>query len=598
MAANTSLNLVDLDFDSLKNSFRNYLRGQSLFKDYDFEGSNMSVLLDLLSYNTYKNAFFVNMAISEGFLDSAQLKSSVLSHTKELNYVPRSSRSAKARVRVDFTVNNPDNQPYIIEKGKLFSTLVKTTAYSFSVPENITVSSSNTSFSFETDIYEGIYLQDSYIFDSTAENPRFKLTNKNCDTRSLTVFVFEDNETLGVQYQLASSLLDLNEISKVYFLQATEDGYYEIIFGDGIVGRKPKNNAVIVLDYRISEGSLANSARVFSCAFDPTNGTDDFTDIVTTTLDISSGGAPVEDIESIRYYAPRNFQIQERTVTTNDYEITLKMHFPEINSVSVYGGETMNPPQFGKVFVSVDISDVDGLPESKKTEYFNFIKRRAPLTIDPIFIEPDYLYLDINTLIKYDIGLTKLTPERIKTLVYDTISIYNKQYLDDFNVSLRYSQLLSDIDNSEPSIISNLTDIRAYKKINPVLGQAQNLEIYFNIPLRNDLPKQESSHPLNDFHAVQSSTLIYNGILCVLEDDGNGLIRLMKFEKNKMIKIADVGTVNYDTGYIQLKNLNISSYDGDSLRIFCRPIDLDISTQKNTILTIEPDGIHLNIQTV
>jgi hypothetical protein len=598
MAANTSLNLVDLDFESLKNSFRNYLRNQSQFKDYDFEGSNMSVLLDLLSYNTYKNAFFINMALSEGFLDSAQLRASVLSHAKELNYVPRSARSAKARVRVDFTVANPDNQPYIIEKGKLFSTLIKNTAFSFAVPETITVSSANNNFSFETDIYEGVYVQDSYVFNTSVENPRFKLTNRNCDTQSLTVVVYEDNETIGNEYKLATTLLDLNELSKVYFLQQTDDGYFEIIFGDGIVGRQPKNNAVILLDYRITEGTIANSARIFSCAFDPTNGVDDFSDLVTTTLEISNGGAPTEDIESIKYYAPRHFQIQERTVTTNDYEIALKTKFPEINAVSVYGGETITPPQFGKVFVAIDISDIDGLPESKKTEYYNFLKKRAPLTINPIFVEPDFLYLNVDSIIRYDIGVSKLTPERIKTLVADTIQLYNEQYLNDFNSTLRYSQLISDINDTELSIVSNITDVTAYKKINPILGTTQNIDISFNIELRNDLPNQMDIHPIDDVHAVESSTFIYSGFTCQLEDDGNGLIRIMRFERDNMIKIVDVGTVNYDTGFIQLKNFNISFYEGESIRIFVRPKDIDIATEKNTILTIEPSAINITIETV
>lgn len=598
MAANTSLNLVDLDFESLKNSFRNYLRNQAQFKDYDFEGSNMSVLLDLMSYNTYKNAFFINMALSEGFLDSAQMRASVLSHAKELNYTPRSARSAKARVRVDFTVANPDNQPYIIEKGQLFSTLVKNTAYSFTVPETITVSSANNNFSFETDIYEGVYVQDSYVFNTNVENARFKLTNKNCDTQSLTVVVYEDNESIGNEYKLATTLLDLNELSKVYFIQQSDDGYYEIIFGDGVVGRQPKNNAIILLDYRITEGTIANSARIFSCAFDPTSGTDDFDNLVTTTLEISNGGAPVEDIESIKYYAPRHFQIQERTVTTNDYEIALKTKFPEINAVSVYGGETVSPPQFGKVFVAIDISDIDGLPESKKTEYYNFLKKRAPLTIDPIFVEPDFLYLNIDSIIRYDIGVSKLTPERIKTLVADTIQLYNEQYLDDFNSTLRYSQLISDINDTELSIVSNITEITAYKKINPVLGVSQNIDINFNIALRNDLPTQDESHPIDDYHAVESSTFIYAGFTCQIEDDGNGLIRIMRYERDRMVKILDVGTVNYDTGFIQLKNFNISLYDGEAIKVYVRPRDIDVSTEKNTILTIEPSSINITVEAV
>jgi hypothetical protein len=598
MASNNSLNLVDLDFNSLKNSFKNYLRNQAQFKDYDFEGSNINVLLDLLAYNTYKNAFYINMSLSESFLDSAQMLTSVLSHSKELNYVPRSYKSSKARVRVDFTVANPENQPYIIEKGSLFSTLIKNTSYSFSTPETVVVSSANNNFSFETDVYEGVYIQDSYIYSDSQENPRFRITNRNCDTTSITVVVYEDNEQIGTNYQLSTTLLDLNELSRVYFLQASENGYYEIIFGDGVVGRKPKNNAVILIDYRISSGSPANSGRVFSAAFNPTGGLDTFSNLVTTTIQTSIGGAEAEDIESIRYYAPRHFQVQERTVTTTDYEIALKTQFPEINAVSVYGGETVSPPQFGKVFVAVDVSDVDGLPESKRDLYYTFLKRRSPLSIDPIFIEPDYLYLYIDTLIKYDVGLTKLTPERIKTIVTQTINTYNQQNLDDFNSTLRYSQLVSEIDNSEPSIISNLTEITAYKKINPIFNSPQNIDVSFNIKLRNDLPKQEDVHPLDDYHALTSSAFTYAGVRCILEDDGDGTIRIMKFEPDRMIKVIDVGSIDYETGFIQITNFNISAYDGSALNLYVLPRDLDVATEKNTILTVEPSGIQIKVQAV
>lgn len=597
MAANSSLNLVDLDFENLKTSFKNYLRNQQQFKDYDFDGSNINVLLDLLAYNTYKNAFYQNMVLSEAFLDSAQLTESVMSHAKELNYVPRSHRSAKARVRVNFEVESPDNQPYVIDKGKFFTTLIKNQVYTFSVPETITVSSSNTQFSFETDIYEGTYTQDSYVFDDTLENPKFRLTNKNADLTSLVVVVIEDNEQIGNQYRLSSTLLDLNETSRVFFVQPAEKGYFDIVFGDNIVGKRPKTGSTVILEYRLSSGPPANSARVFSCGFDPTNGQDEFSGLETTTLDISNGGAFAEDIESVRYYAPRHFQVQERTVTPLDYEITLKTQFPEINAVSVYGGETLNPPQFGKVFVSVDIDEVDGLPDSKKTEYYNFLKRRAPLSIDPVFIEPDFLYLYVNSLIKYDVNLTKLTPERIKTLVTETINLYNQQNLDDFNSTLRYSQLISDIDNSEQSIISNITDVSIYKKLNPRLGTPQNIDVNFYIPLRNDIPNQTDIHPLNDLHAIQSTPFTFAGVKCVIEDDANGILRVMRFEQDRMIKIQNIGTVNYDTGFVQLIGFNISSYEGDAIKIFALPRDRDVSTSKNVILTIEPAGIQLKIQT-
>jgi hypothetical protein len=329
--ANSSLNLVGLDFNTLKNDFKNFLKSQETFKDYDFEGSNISVLMDLLAYNTYKNAFYLNMAVSEAFLDSSQLEASVLSHSKELNYVPRSSRSSRSKIKVDFQASG-DTQPYVIEKGSSFTSTLKNDSYTFTIPESITVSSANTTFSYETYIYEGIYLKESFIVDYNQDMQRFIASNKNIDTESLTVTVYEDGSDLGESYSLASTLLDLNNTSKVFFLQASDLGNYEVIFGDGIIGKKPKDRSTIILDYRISKGSVANGSKEFSTNYDPTNG-DLLETPAITVLEESIGGLEKESLNSVKYYAPRHFQIQERAITPSDYEIILKTKFPEINTI-------------------------------------------------------------------------------------------------------------------------------------------------------------------------------------------------------------------------------------------------------------------------
>lgn len=595
--ANTSINLVDLDFASLKGSFKNYLRDQNQFKDYDFEGSNINILLDLLSYNSYKNAFYLNMLLSESFLDSAQLRNSILSHAKELNYLPRSARSSKARVRIEFEATG-ESAPYIIQKGSPLTTLVKNESYTFTIPETITVSSANTTYSFETDIFEGTYIQDTYTYRQGIENQRFKLTNRNIDTESLTVSVFEDGNEVSDAYKLSTSLLDLDETSKVFFLQPTETGYFEVLFGDNNLGRRPKINSTIVMEYRTSSGELPNGAREFSVDFDPT-GSDElnFTPEV-NTLENSRDGAEEESIESIRYMAPRHFQTQERAITASDYSIALKGQFPEINAVHAYGGEDLSPPQFGKVFIAVDITNVDGFPESKKIEYRNFIDRRSPFGIRPVFVDPEFSYLSVRSKVRYDVNVTSASRETLKSIIKNAIVDFNEEYLNDFNVILRNSKLETEIDDSDASIISSVTRTRIYKKINPRLGLSENFRINFGVPIIDTIPEKEDLHRATDVHALVSSLFIFNSEQVLLEDDGSGNIRIMKTDGFINEKIKNVGKIDYNTGQIEINGLVVDSFQGSSIKLFVTPVDPDVVASQNSILTIEDDEIIIDLEEV
>lgn len=594
--ANSSLNLVGLDFNTLKNDFKNFLRSQDTFKDYDFEGSNISVLMDLLAYNSYKNAFYLNMAVSEAFLDSSQLEASVLSHAKELNYVPRSARSSRCKIRVDFQASG-DTQPYLIEKGSSFTSIIKNDSVIFTIPESITVSSPNTSFNFETYVYEGIYLKESFIVDYNQENQRFIATNKNIDTESLTVTVYEDGNDVGENYSLASTLLGLSNTSKVFFLQASDLGNYEVIFGDGIIGKKPKDRSTIILDYRVSRGIVGNGAKDLSINFDPTGG-DLLETPSLTILEESIGGLERESINSVKYYAPRHFQIQERAVTPSDYEIILKTQFPEINTLSVYGGEEVDPPRFGKVFIAIDVSDVEGIPENRKNEYYSFIKRRSPLSIDPIIVEPIFTYISVTSKVRYNINISKATPERLKSLVTQSITNYNTEYLNDFNTTLRYSKFNSSIDSSDTSIVSNLTELQIYKKIKLQLGVGQNYDINFNVPLINDLPELPDQYLATDRHTITSSVFTFNGIECLIEDNSSGILKIVQLIGDVHKKIIDIGTVNYDTGTLKLINFIPDAFQGNDFKIYAKPRDNDISVGKNTILTIESSEIKVSIEPV
>lgn len=589
-----NLSVIDLDYDNLKTSLKNFLKDQSQFKDYDYDGPNMATLLRLLSYNTYINAFYTNMAVAEGHLDSAQLRSSVISHAKDLNYLPRSIRSSEAKIRAEFEATGA-SQPYTIQKGSLFSAVVKNTSYVFSTPETIVVSSTNNTFSFETNLYEGFFVKDSYVFKTAEE--RFKISNKNVDTRSITVTVYEDGAEIGDTYVLKTTLLDVNNKSKVFFLQATEDGYYEVLFGDNVLGRRPKVNSTIVIDYRISSGPEADGAKLFSMDFDPTSDELNSTPVV-TTLESSKNGQVEEPIESIRYYAPRHFQVQERTVIAGDYSTALKTAFPEINVVASYGGEEANPPRMSKVFVSVDLSNVDGLPDSKVDEYTRFLKGRSPYGIDPIFIEPDYLYLFIDSTIRYDVNITTASPQRIKTLVTNAITDYNDVNLNDFESTFRDSAFCRTIDFADVSIISNITDVKMYKKLNVSLGENTDYIVNFNIPIRDTLPNASSSHIVGREIAFTSDAFVFNGQTVTLEDNGNGILRIIKQEGNRHIEVTKIGTINYSTGEIKLNNLRIDSFNGPALRLYAYPKDKDITSNKNTILSIEASGIDIDVEEI
>ncbi len=597
MANNSSLNLVDLDYDLTLNSLKTFMQGQAQFRDYDFEGSSLNVLLSVLAYNTQKNIFFLNMNVAESFIDSAQLRDSILSHAKALNYTPRSSRSAKANITVTFEATQ-ESQPYIIPKGSSFSTLIKANSFIFSISETLILSSANTTYSFTTDVYEGIYLKDTYVFVGDTENQRFRISNPTVDTDSLTVQVYEDQSVVGTTYVLAHSLLDLNGNSKVYFLQASERGFYEVVFGNGVIGKKPKNNSTVILNYRVSSAGVSNGAKTFALNFDPTGGTQELTNTpIIICNEVASGGTPPESNESIRYIAPRHFQVQERAVIETDAEVLLKEEFPEINAVAVFGGDKVDPPRFGKIFVSVDLTNVDGLPDSKKTEYTNFLRRRCNLAIKPILIEPEFTYIDISGIVRYNVSVSDLSPDNINSLVVQAINTYNDTFLNNFNVTLRYSTLVDTINDTDPSIVSNISTVKLYKKIQPTLLSHNNLVVNFATKLKDSFSLAGvGRYSTNDETTISSSVFRYNNQSVILNDDGNGTVRIVKSDQGFFTKVADIGTIDYETGKINLVNFFINDYDGQSLLIYALPYDLDITAAQNTILGIESERINLDIE--
>lgn len=591
--ANNSISLVSLDFDSFKQSLKTYLRSTPEFKDYDFESSNISVLLDILAYNTYNNSFYLNMIANEMFLDSAQLRDSVISHAKQLNYLPRSYRSSSADLEITINSSDPAKRNITLLKGTGFTSRIGSNTYLFTTDQNIVLTSSNNTFTGEITVYEGDYISEKYVYSDRIEN-KYTIENKNVDIQSLKVVVLEDNGSVVDEYTRATSLLDLDETSKVYFVQAGTNERYDILFGDGVLGKKPKNDSGIIIEYRLSGGSAPNGCRIFRIA-EPIDGE---SNVSITTLSVSSGGAENESIESIKFNAPRSFSAQERAVTAEDYENLLKLYYPEINAVAAYGGEEADPPQYGKVFLSIDLNDVDGLPKTKEEEYKQFLRSRSTVSMEPVFVSPDYTYLYVNSAIKYNINRTGLSPEDMRTLILASMLNFSSTNLNSFGRVFRYSKFISSIDSTDPSIISNQTDVELVKYLTPSLNITQKISVDFKTELADDLPVSAVDHPTGDKHTITSSTFTYNGVRCNIEDDGNGILRIITTSSGNHRLVTNIGTVDYASGKLEIKSFRISSYDGNYMKIYARTKNKDIESYKNVILNILESDVDISIEQV
>lgn len=627
MAANSSFELTSLDFDTNKTSLKNFLRSQSVFKDFDFEGSNINILLDILSYNTFQNSFYINMLANESFLDSAQLRDSIISHAKELNYLPRSNKSSRVEFEPFVIKTTTDVQSLRMPKGTIFSGVVKGVSYNFVtdttyinntpyynseednnwfyiseriVPEDGTPSYITDPFT----AYEGVYQTDTFVMDYTIEDQRFILTDPSIDTDSVTVTVTEDGGARVFDYIFSTTLLDVKNTDPRFFMQPAAGGRYEVVFGDNIIGRRPKNDAVITIEYRVCSGIDGNGVKRFTLDTDVggySGGALAENVIVIAAAETpggSYGGEYAESVAQIRYKAPRYFQTQERAVTVSDYEILLKNQFPEIGAVAVFGGETFDPPLFGKVYISVKIENVDGLPDAKKQEYLKFIAPRSPLAIDPVLITPEILYYKLVSTVNYNINVTSARPDQIRTLVTSAIVDFNDTNLEDFNAILRKSKLINAIDQADQSIVSNETDIQIFKKIVPFLDIDQNVTVKFGVPLFNKGPRLTDDHPISDIHAVTSSEFVYDGEKVVLEDDGDGNLIIVTQSTRLHRKKKTIGTVDYATGTLQIIGFNIESYDGNEVRIYGLPERDDIFVKGNNIFSIGLDELEIDVETV
>jgi hypothetical protein len=529
------------------------------------------------------------MVGNEMFLDSAQLRDTVVSHAKELNYTPQSFRSAQANVDVTITSSDLSKRSIVVPKGTTFTSRSLNRNFTFSVNENIvideyTVSSNTVVFTGRNiSLYEGYYVNDTFTYTYGTQSPLI-ISNKNVDISSINVTVIEDSGATTLVYQRAASLFDLDNNSRVFFVQGAETDSYEIVFGDGVSGRRPKNNSIVTVEYRICNGELPNGCNKFV----PDTSIQNETNIVVTTNASAGGGTVYESIESIKYNAPRHFTTQERAITTEDYETLLKLNFPEINTVTAYGGEDLDPPQFGKVYVSVDLKEVDALPDIKRQEYYRFLKPRSPVSIDPVFVDPEYTYLGVASKVNYNLNVTSLAVDDIKTIVGAAVLQFALNTLNNFNRTFRYSKLIQAIDSSQVSIVSNETDISVIKVVLPVTGKFLTFDVFYNIPLAVEKPTLDATQ-----FSVYSSPIIYKGIKALIRDNGEGSVNVISAASEAVIDT--VGTIDYDMGLLQFSNFKIDDFTGAGIKFYAYPRNKDISTINNVILNIIEEDLSITV---
>jgi hypothetical protein len=584
--------VTNLDFDELKAGLTTYLQGQERFKDYDYEGSNMNVLLDVLSYNTFQNNFYTNMAISEMFLDSAQLRDSVISHAKELNYLPSSRSSAKAVV--DVTLNNSSNPTFVIMPAKTkFHAVCGFETYTFYTKESVTITPSNGEYRFNNlDIYEGEYITE--LFDPSASTTqRYLILNQNIDIKSLEVRIIEND--FSEEYIYSSDLYNRVSTDKSFFLQAHTENSYEIFFGNDVFGVEPKAGSIIEVTYRVTVGEEGNGITSFEAA-----GSIQGFGATISLRTASRGGAERESLKSIRYFAPKAIQVQERAVVGKDYEILLKRSFPEVRTVAVYGGETLDPPQYGRIIISVALQDFSNISTNSREIYRQFLKERSALTVEPIVVPAEFAYFDIKTNISYNTKNTIKSTADIRGLVQSAILDYSDNNLGDFKNTLRFSKLTAMIDDSGESILSNETDLRLILEITPVPDIPDNYSIRFGNPLFVQRDQAQLSTTVQSVEtAVVSSVFVYQGQDAYLRDNGNGTLDILSNAGSTVQFLErNVGTVNYETGLVGIDGFVVDSYVGTAIKFYGNIRTDDIKTPSEHVSFIRPEDIIITITSV
>ena len=590
------LTVTEFDFDEVKNNLKVFMRNQSEFKDYDFEGSGLSALLDVLAYNTHYLGFNANMLANEMFLDSAQLRSSVVSHAKTLGYTTRSSTASKAVVDVFL---NTTNASATMPAGTVFTSSVGNTSYQFVTTQSVTAFNSGSFVQFNNvTIAEGSFVATRYTVDTQNVEQRFVINDDRADTTTLTIKVQNSaTDTGSATYTRATDIAGLTSTSNVYFLQEVEDGKFEVYFGDGILGNAVEDGNIIIMNYVVTNKGAANGASVFSssAAIDTVNS------VNVRTVSSSAGGSEPESIESVKYNAPLDYASQGRCVTTEDYKTYVRQLFANTQAVSVWGGENgsfnsvtgvSDIAEYGKVFISVKSTTGLNLNKIQKSQLVNSLSPYTVASITPVVVDPESLYIILNCNFKYDSNATTSSKESLETLVSNTISTYNTNYLKVFNSVFRHSQFTSLVDNTDNSILSNITTVTLGSFYTPNTAGSFSFTIQFGNPLFNP----HSGHNAAG-GGIIASTGFYiqdNTNEMFFDDDGAGNLRIYYLVSGVRTYHSEVaGTVNYATGLVSANPVYITSVSNvdnnasTAIRLTASPSSTDIVGKRNQIIEID-----------
>ena len=597
MATTTSANetkklqVTELDFDQIKTNLKNFLRNQAEFADFDFEGSGMSVLLDLLAYNTHYLGFNANMLANEMFLDSAALRSSVVSLSKMLGYTPASAIAPEADITV--VLANASGASVTMPAGTKFTTTVGDTQYTYVTNSDKTITPQDGVYTFSNvKIYEGTRVTFQYTADSNNEDQKFIVPNSNADLTTLKVDVQNSSsDTTTLTYTKASSLTGVASDSRVYFTQEVEDGKFEVYFGDGAVGKKIQDGNIVKLTYIVTNKSLSNGANSFSLSGTIAG----FSAQTITVNSNSAGGSEPESIASIKLNAPLQYGSQDRAVTAADYKTLVKQIYPAANAIQVWGGEDNSTPQYGKVFISVKLADGTNLTSVDKTEIETQLGQYAVASVRPTLVDPETTFIVLNTTFKYNSNLTSKDSTTLASEVSTALSNYSTNTLNNFVGVFRYSVVSGVIDDTDPSIISNISTVKVYQKFTPLTSSTASQK--YTISFNNAIYNPHSGHNSTAGGVVSTTGFQLNDDTTVeyyFNDDGAGNIRLYHLVDGQITyDNNNWGTVDYSTGEIVISSAKItgvSNVDGAAstqIRVTVIPSSNDIAPVRGQVLNID-----------
>ncbi len=618
---------TNLDFDQIKTSIKDYLRANSTFSDFDFEGSNFSVLIDTLAYNTYITAFNSNMIVNESFLDSATLRENVVSLARNIGYVPRSRTAARATI--SFTVSTTEDTPTLtLKRGLVCVGTANDTSYTFSIPNDVTTTVTGGVASFENvEIYQGTYLSKKFTFDGS-QDQRFILNNSFIDTSTLSVYVSSTSSELGIEYAALNNILDTTSNSRIYILQEVQDEKYEIKFGDGIIGKKlgdevGADGTLITANYIVTDGEDGNGATTFAFAGSIQTSNQSVIDpgtITITTNQSAQNGSNIEPIDSIKYYAPRVYSAQNRAVTARDYEAIIKRIYPETESVAVVGGEELDPPQFGNVILSIKPKNGTFISDFNKSRILSQLKQYTVSGINAKITDLKTLYVEIESAVYYNNSEVS-SADALKTNVLNSLTQYSKSLdLNKFGGRFKYSKVLSVIDSTDSAITSNITKVRIRRDLNVLTNQFSQYELCFGNKFHvnpqgfNIKSSGFKIAGLDDtVYLTDTPTIVASGRQVTsataagqvfLTRPGavastQGVLSIFKIgpDGGRVNVVKDVGTIDYVKGEIKIGTINITStsIDGNIIEIQAFPESNDVIGLKDLYLSFDVSKSTINM---